>query len=63
MSKEVFMSAPDGFMPDGTPIYIQMRQGIPPSSLQLQIYAALHGPNKPESKEVLEWLRKNAEGR
>ena len=52
----------DGYMSDGTPIYIQTRPNVPPSSLQLKIYAALRDPSKPESKEVLEWLRKSVEG-
>ncbi len=59
----LFGFAPDGFMSDGTPIYIQTRSAIPPSSLQLQIYAALADPSKKMSEEVLEWLRKSVEGR
>lgn len=61
--KASFGFAPDGFMSDGTPIYIQTRNGAPPSSLQLQIYAALADPSKKMSEEVKEWLRKSAEGR
>lgn len=33
----------DGFMSDGTPVYIQTRPGESPSPLQLQIYAHLTG--------------------
>lgn len=61
--KTSFGFAPDGFMPDGTPIYIQTRPSVPPSSLQLQMYVALADPSKKMSEEVKEWLRKSEEGR
>lgn len=62
MAEKTWVAAADGYMPDGTPIYIQTRSGIPPSSLQLQVYAALADPSKEMSKEVIECLRKSGGG-
>lgn len=63
MAEKGFGFAPDGFMSDGTPIYIDVRHSGQPNSLQLAVYAALHDPSKDMPKEVLEWLRKSEEGR
>lgn len=61
--KRGFGFAPDGFMTDGTPIYIQTRPSAPPSSLQLKMYAAIADPSKKMSEEVLEWLKRSVEDR
>lgn len=56
----------DGFMPDGTPVYIQTRPGESPSSLQLQIYAQLTGAKLNESilyprMTILPWNQESVE--
>lgn len=44
---------PDGFMPDGTPIYFACGRGSSKSTLQLQIYAELMGVPKEEFNRIM----------
>lgn len=48
-------TAPDGYMPDGTPVYIKVNPGCVASPLQLAIYAALNNDtHKGEISDALD---------
>ena len=47
------MIYPDGFMPDGTPVYIKCSRGSSKSTLQSEIYRKLLGISDDEWYEML----------
>lgn len=49
--------APDGFMADGTPVYIQTNPGRIPSSPQLQLYAALTGASNDDIAKLMRFVK------
>lgn len=44
---------PDGFLPDGTPIYFRCARGSSKSTLQLELYAELMGIPKEEFRRAM----------
>lgn len=44
---------PDGYLPDGTPVYLAMARGNSKPTLQLYMYAKMHGVPDEELEEMM----------
>lgn len=54
---------PDGYLPDGTPVYFRMARGNGKSMLQLKMYANLCGVSDEEFAKMYEEVKEKMYGK
>ena len=57
------MPNPDGYMPDGTPVYIKGSRANCKSTLQLEIYRMLCGISDEEWAEIVKEVKEKENGK